>query len=137
MEDMEGSVVVCPRSEQFVVDILNRDSSAVEVLDPTEYKVVTVALPYDDDPESKSVRIGFIQGVWLAVPSGGNKSMSGQRIEELAESLDTEDMCGLTRGFVDDLEMGNFLGDRTGIRPRLDWCDIPWNGWFRLSWKVP
>ena len=30
--------------------------------------------------------------------------MSGQRIEELAESLDTEDMCGLTRSFVDDLE---------------------------------
>ena len=68
--DMEGSVVICPRSEQFVVDILNRDSSAVEVLDPTDFKVVTVALPYDDDPESKSIRIGFIQGVWLAVPSG-------------------------------------------------------------------
>ena len=67
---MEGSVVISPKSEQFVVDILNRDSSAVEVMDPTDYKVVTVALPYDDDPESKSVRIGFIQGVWLAVPSG-------------------------------------------------------------------
>jgi len=63
-------IVICPRDEQFVVDILNRDSSAVEVLDPTDYKVVTVGLPYDDDPESKLIRIGFIQGVWLAVPSG-------------------------------------------------------------------
>ncbi len=68
--DMEGSVVICPVSDQYTVDILNRDSSAVEVLDPTDYKVVTVALPYDDDPESKSIHIGFIHGAWVALPSG-------------------------------------------------------------------
>ena len=67
--DMEDSVVICPESEQFIVEILNRDSSAVEVMEPLDYKVVTVALPYDDDPESKSIRIGFIQDEWLAVPS--------------------------------------------------------------------
>ena len=44
--------------------------------------------------------------------------MSGQRIEELAESLDTEDMCGLTRGFVDDLEKA-FSSD-TGLESDLD-----------------
>ena len=43
--DMEDSVVICPESEQFIVEILNRDSSAVEVMEPFDYKVVTVALP--------------------------------------------------------------------------------------------
>ena len=62
-------MVICPESEQFTVEILNRDSSAVEVMEPLDYKVVTVALPYDDDAKSKSMRIGFIQGEWLAIPS--------------------------------------------------------------------
>ena len=48
--------------------------------------------------------------------------MSGQRIEELAESLDTEDMCGLTRGFVDDLEKA-FSSD-TGLESDLDWTGV-------------
>ena len=54
---MEDSVVICPESEQFIVEILNRDSSAVEVMEPYDYKVVTVALPYDDDPGLKSIRV--------------------------------------------------------------------------------
>ena len=48
--------------------------------------------------------------------------MSGQRIEELAESLDTEDMCGLTRGFVDDLERAISL--ETGLESDLDWTGV-------------
>tara|TARA_Y100001935_G_C17294752_1_gene505445 strand:+ start:105 stop:731 length:627 start_codon:yes stop_codon:yes gene_type:complete len=67
--DMEESTVICPVSEQFIVEILHRDSSAVEVMDPLDYKIVTVALPYDDDAKNKLIRIGFIQGEWLAVPS--------------------------------------------------------------------
>ena len=43
--------------------------------------------------------------------------MSGQTIEELAESLDSEDMCGLTRGFVDDLEKA--ISSETGLESCL------------------
>ena len=48
--------------------------------------------------------------------------MSGQRIEELAESLDAEDMCGLTRRFVDDLE--NAISSETGLESDLDWTGV-------------
>ena len=48
--------------------------------------------------------------------------MSGQTIEELAESLDTEDMCGLTRGFVDDLEKA--ISSETGLESDLDWTGV-------------
>lgn len=48
--------------------------------------------------------------------------MSGQGIEELANSLDTEDMCGLTRGFVDDLE--NAFSSETGLESDLDWTGV-------------
>ena len=66
--DMEKSTVVCPLSEQHLVDVMNRDSSAAEVMDPTDYRMVTVALPYDDDGQSSRLRIGFIDGAWLALP---------------------------------------------------------------------
>ena len=49
---------------------MNRDSSAVEVMDPTDYRMVTVALPYDDDGETSRIRIGFIDGAWIALPAG-------------------------------------------------------------------
>ena len=48
--------------------------------------------------------------------------MSGQRIEELAESLDTEDMCGLTRNFVDDFEKA--ISSETGLESDLDWTGV-------------
>ena len=52
--------------------------------------------------------------------------MSGQRIEELAESLDTEDMCGLTRNFVDDFEKA--ISSETGLESDLDWTGVIFNG---------
>ena len=69
--DMESSSVACSYSEQHVVGILNRDSSAVEVMDPVDFRVVTVALPYDDDGNSEDIRIGFIEDEWLAIPVVG------------------------------------------------------------------
>lgn len=66
--DMERSSVICPNGDQKVVQILNRDSSAAEFMDPEDYRVATVALPYNDDGESDKLRIGFIDGEWLAVP---------------------------------------------------------------------
>ena len=69
--DMESSSVECTRAEQSTVQVLNRDSSAAEFMDPTDYKVSTVALPYDDDGEKMELRIGFIDGEWVALPVSG------------------------------------------------------------------
>ncbi len=66
--DMEKSIVICSVKQQYLVDILNRDSSAVEIMDPVDYKIVTVALPYDDDHQTSKIRIGFIDDIWLAIP---------------------------------------------------------------------
>jgi len=66
--DMESSTVICSRSEQTTVQILNRDTSAAELMDPYDFKVTTVALPYDDDGSAEELRIGFIDGEWLALP---------------------------------------------------------------------
>ena len=65
---MEKSIVICSVKQQYLVDILNRDSSAVEIMDPVDYKIVTVALPYDDDHQTSKIRIGFIDDIWLAIP---------------------------------------------------------------------
>ena len=65
---MEKARIICPRSEQYIVDILNRDSSAAEIMTPHDYKMTTVALPYDDNTKSKKLRIGFIDDIWLALP---------------------------------------------------------------------
>lgn len=69
--DMESSSVECTRAEQSTVQVLNRDSSAAEFMDPSDYKVSTVALPYDDDGEAVELRIGFIDGEWVALPVSG------------------------------------------------------------------
>jgi hypothetical protein len=37
-------------------------------MDPVDYKIVTVALPYDDDNQKSRIRIGFIGDLWLAIP---------------------------------------------------------------------
>ena len=66
--DMEKASVVCRIDDQKVVDILNRDSSGAEVMAPVDFRVVTVALPYDDDGSGASLRIGFIDDSWMALP---------------------------------------------------------------------
>lgn len=66
--DMESSTVTSKKSEQHVIQILNRDSSAAEFMDPSDFRVSTVGLPYDDDGEAEELRIAFIDGEWLALP---------------------------------------------------------------------
>ena len=66
--DMEKASVVSRFTDQIVVDVLNRDSSGAEVMDPTDYRVVTVALPYDDDGSVTNLRIAFIDDLWMALP---------------------------------------------------------------------
>ena len=66
--DMEKATVVSKSDDQFIVDILNRDSSGAEVMDPNDYRVVTVALPYDNDSSLPNLRIAFIDDSWLALP---------------------------------------------------------------------
>ena len=66
--DMEKATVVSISDDQFIVDILNRDSSGAEVMDPNDYRVVTVALPYDYDSSLSNLRIAFIDDSWLALP---------------------------------------------------------------------
>jgi NMD protein affecting ribosome stability and mRNA decay len=66
--DMEKTSVACSLSNQRVVDVLNRDSSGAEVMNPEDFRVVTVALPYDDDGSSPSLRIAFIEDSWMALP---------------------------------------------------------------------
>ena len=65
--DMEKSSVVCSTSDQITVQILDRDGSAAEVLIPGEWKMATVALPFDYNGE-ETIRIGFIDHQWLAIP---------------------------------------------------------------------
>ena len=65
--DMEKSSVVCSTNDQITVQILDRDGSAAEVLIPGEWKMATVALPFDYNGE-ETIRIGFIDHQWLAIP---------------------------------------------------------------------
>ncbi len=74
--DMESSIVICSLSDQSTVQILNRDTSAAELMDPLDFKVTTVALPYDDNGTADKLRIAFIDGEWLALPvsTGGGEN---------------------------------------------------------------
>jgi NMD protein affecting ribosome stability and mRNA decay len=73
--DMESCSVLCSREEQHVVQVMNRDSSAAEVMSPSDYRMSTVALPYDDDGEASELRIGFIDGGWVALPVMGKEAV--------------------------------------------------------------
>ncbi len=66
--DMEKATVKCSLSDQIVIDILNLDTSGAEVMDPSDYKVVTVAIPYDHERSCSSLRIAFIDDTWIALP---------------------------------------------------------------------
>ena len=65
--DLEKAQVVCRHSEQVVVELLSKDSSAGEFLDPSNWRTCTVRLPYDHQGEG-SVRLARIDAEWLALP---------------------------------------------------------------------
>ena len=66
--DMEKGVVMSRYVEQIEVDVLNRDTSAAEFMDPRDYKMHTVRLPYDDDGLQPQLRLGWITDEWVALP---------------------------------------------------------------------
>ena len=66
--DMEKAVVLSRFADQVEVDILNRDASAAEFMDPRDYKMLAVRLPYDDDGIQATLRLAWVVDEWLAVP---------------------------------------------------------------------
>ena len=66
--DLEKAVVLSRHCDQIEVDVLNRDASAAEFMDPRDYKMQTVRLPHDDDGAQSSLRLAWIIDEWMAVP---------------------------------------------------------------------
>ncbi len=66
--DLDKTVVMSRFVEQVEVDVLNRDTSAAEFMDPRDYKIKTVRLPYDDDGSNPRLRLGWITDEWVALP---------------------------------------------------------------------
>ena len=66
--DLEKAVVMSRFIEQVEVDVLNRDASAAEFMNPQDYKMQTVRLPYDDNGTQSRLRLGWITDEWVALP---------------------------------------------------------------------
>ncbi len=66
--DLEKSKVRARVKNHLAVDLLNRDSSGGEFLDPRDWQVRTVSLPFDDDGASMRLRIALIGDEWVALP---------------------------------------------------------------------
>ena len=60
---MQKSSVICSANDQIEVQILDKDGSAAEVMIPDEWKLNTVALPFDYGGE-ETLTIGLIDHTW-------------------------------------------------------------------------
>ena len=67
--DLEKASIISRVGEQIEVEVLRRDSTAADFMDPNDWKIRTVALPYDDDPSKSTIRIALIGEEWLALPN--------------------------------------------------------------------
>ena len=65
--DLEKSVVIARQRDHTAVDLLNFDTSAGEFLNPRNWKMETIRLPYDHKGEM-TLRLADIEGDWLALP---------------------------------------------------------------------
>ena len=85
--DLEKAVVMSRYNEQIEVDVLNRDTSAAEFMDPRDFKMQTVRLPYDDDGQQQRLRLGWITDEWVAVPRVRNRDEgdAGRRDDGVTE----------------------------------------------------
>ena len=66
--DLEKCVVVSQKKEHYIVEILRKDDSAVEVLDPNDFTVRTLSSAYDIGLNDTKVRICLIEGEWVCIP---------------------------------------------------------------------
>ncbi len=64
--DLEGVKVLAQMKDHVVVDILNRDDSVAEFLDPSNWQMTSVRLPWDFDGAS-SLRLATIDGEFIAL----------------------------------------------------------------------
>ena len=65
---MEKARVRARAKDHLNVDLLNLDSLGAEFLDPRDWQVRTVSLPFDDDASSMMLRIALIGDEWVALP---------------------------------------------------------------------
>ena len=66
--DLEKTSVESQAREHLEVEVLKRDSYAADFMDPNDWKVRTVSLPYDDDGSQATLRIALIADEWVALP---------------------------------------------------------------------
>lgn len=66
--DLEKTVVACRWVEQTEVDVLNRDASVAEFMDPNDFRMRSVRLPHDDDGKQSRLRVGWVIDEWVAIP---------------------------------------------------------------------
>ena len=64
--DLEGATVLAQMKDHLVADILNLDDSAAEFLDPSNWKMASVRLPWDFNGASK-LRLAKIDGEFIAL----------------------------------------------------------------------
>ena len=65
--ELERAVVVAQQKTIKRVDVLRRDDSAIDFLDPHRWEVVTVARPWDDNGGDKA-EVVLIDVEWIALP---------------------------------------------------------------------
>mgnify|MGYP004140932929 FL=1 len=65
---LEKCTVLSRMQEHYTVEILRRDGSAFDFMDPNDYSIRTIGNPYDLEEEASSVRICLIDGEWLSLP---------------------------------------------------------------------
>ena len=54
--------------EHHIVEILRRDDSAFDFMDPVDYSMRTIGNPYDLEDIASTVRICLIDGEWQSLP---------------------------------------------------------------------
>ncbi len=65
---LEKCTVLSRMQEHYTVEILRRDGSAFDFMDPNDYTMRTIGNPYDLEEEASSVRICLIDGEWQSLP---------------------------------------------------------------------
>lgn len=64
--DLDGVKVMAQMNDHMVVDILNRDDSAAEFLDPNTWQMTSVRLPWDYDG-APQLRLARVDGEFIAL----------------------------------------------------------------------